>query len=81
VKQGEQGADALPYDFDFDGALGGIAEQGIKLGEDLLDRIEVWAIDGKKNSLAHHLADTTVCRAWPDLALTFDRDSVVLAFF
>jgi hypothetical protein len=42
VKAGEQGADALPGGFY--GALGCVSEQGFELGEDLLDRIEVWAV-------------------------------------
>jgi len=47
-----------------DGAFGGLAQQGLELGKDLLDRIEVWAVGrqeeqlgaGSANSLTHGLA-------------------------
>jgi len=38
----EQGSDLSPGVFD--GPLGGFAEQGLELGEDLLDGIEVWTV-------------------------------------
>ena len=38
----EELADATPCGFD--GALGGLAQEGLELGEDLLDRIEVGAV-------------------------------------
>jgi len=38
----EQGTDALPRCFD--GSLCGFSEQVLELGEDLLDRIEVWTV-------------------------------------
>ena len=50
----EELADAPPGGFD--GALGGLAEQGLELGEDLLDGIEVGAVGRQEDQMCAGLS-------------------------
>ena len=51
----EEVADALPGGFD--GSLGGLAQQGLELGEDLLDGIEVGTVGRQEEQLGAGGAD------------------------
>src|SRR5213075_740728 len=53
----EESTDPLPGGFD--GSLCGFTQQGLKLGEDLLDRIEVRAVGRQKEQLGADRADGT----------------------
>jgi hypothetical protein len=50
-------ADAFPGSLD--GSLGGLSEQGLELGEDLLDRIEVGAVGRQEEQFCTDRADGT----------------------
>ena len=45
----EEGADASPGGFD--GALGGLAQKSLQLGEDLLDGVQVWAVGRQEDEV------------------------------
>ena len=59
-KCGEQVADPLPGCFD--GSFFGLAQQGLELGEDHLDWIEIWAVGWQEEQLGTDAADCVAHR-------------------